>query len=85
MVKSKSGMLENMNTSQPSVNSDAEPTVCVENQPYFRLNSELFSKDKKTGKKIAEKKGGYIEGSINLGRLSEQVRGQGAMPPPHNL
>lgn len=69
----KSGMLENMNTSQTSVNSDAEPTVCVKNKPYFRQNSELFSTNKKTGKPIAEKKGGYIEGSINLGRLSEQV------------
>ena len=71
-------MVENMNSkhSPTSINSDAEPTVCVEGNPYFRQNSELSSRDKKTGKKIAEKKGGYIEGSINLGRLSEQVSGK---------
>ena len=62
-----------MNVVVTSTSADPEPVLEVEKstdkQPYFRLNSELSSK--KNGKKIAEKKGGYIEGHLELGSLGK--------------
>ena len=71
--------LKNMDVQVTSTSSDdppEEPVLFVDTssdkQPYFRLNSELSSK--KNGKKIAEKKGGYLEGWLNLRSLEGQVK-----------